>query len=67
LLGVGLLALGLWSWPRPSQQPSDSNSSGLLPGAQPQSKPLTIDLRVFRCDPDAFNFEVVGSPDAVLH
>jgi hypothetical protein len=68
VLGVGLVALGAWRWPaRPistspdtSLQPGAGKSNGGAPGKQPQPKPLTIDLHVFRCDPDAFNIEIVG-------
>jgi serine/threonine protein kinase len=63
LLGAALLGLGIWArlrQPPPTGPASSANPSAseVTPRTQPQ--PLTIDLRVYRCDPDAFNIDIVG-------
>jgi tRNA A-37 threonylcarbamoyl transferase component Bud32 len=74
LLLAGLLGLGSWAVrvrPTPTTPPiragsvSDGGPSQASGGQTPegnalQSKPLAIDLRVFRCDREAFNIDIVG-------
>jgi hypothetical protein len=74
LLLAGLLGLGSWvAQVRPTPTtpgiragsvgdmgPFQASSGQIPDGNAPQSKPLAIDLRVFRCDREVFNIDKVG-------